>query len=99
MVALVTKISYDRALVCITQVRSLLCQWFLGWVEILFLFLEPIVGWEVETMHYRLKLIESVHSLLDFASHFVCLQIFQIGFLTERLISSVSKYSRYIFRG
>ena len=36
MVALVTKISYDRALVCITQVGSLLCQWFLGWVEIFF---------------------------------------------------------------
>ena len=36
MVALVTKISYDRALVCITQVGSLLCQWFLGWVDIFF---------------------------------------------------------------
>ena len=57
MVALVTKISYDRALVCITQVRSLLCQWFLGWVEILFLFLEPIVGWEVETMAHIHKVI------------------------------------------
>ena len=53
-----------------------------------------------ESMHYRLRLIESVHQrFLNFASHFICLQIFQIGFSTERLILSASKYSRYIFRG
>ena len=43
MVALVTKISYDRALVCITQVRSLFCQRFWGWAQTLSLFLEPSV--------------------------------------------------------
>ena len=48
----------------------------------------------------RLRLIESgYYSLLDFASHFICPQICQIGFSTGRLILSVSKYSRYIFRG
>ena len=44
MVALVTKISYDRALVCITQVRSLFCQRFWAWDQILSLFLEPTVS-------------------------------------------------------
>ena len=52
------------------------------------------------SLHYRWRLIDSGHQrFLDFASHFICLQIFQIGFSTERLILSVSKYSRYIFSG
>ena len=57
-------------------------------------------AWKSDTLHYRLRLIESVHyRFLEFASHFICLQIFQIGLSTECLILSVSKYSRYIFRG
>ena len=50
--------------------------------------------------HYRLRLIESVHQrFLEFASHFICLQIFQIDFSAEYLILSASKYSRYNFWG
>ena len=49
------------------------------------------------TLHYRLRLIESGNQrFLNFASHFICLQIFQIDFSAKRLILSASKYSRYI---
>ena len=58
------------------------------------------INWTFETVHYRLRFIESGHyRFLDFASHFICLQIFQIGFSTERLTLSASKHSRYIFSG
>ena len=38
-------------------------------------------GLHSNSLHYRLRLIESGHQrILNFASHFICLQIFQIGF-------------------
>ena len=61
----------------------------------------PTQGIAIETCHYIIgegSLIV-IERFLDFASHFICLQIFQIGFSTERLILSASKCSRYIFRG
>ena len=46
-------------------------------------------------LHYKsIKRDYHYYRLLNFASHFICL-----GFSTERLILSVSKYSRYTFRG
>ena len=39
-----------------------------------------------QPIHYRLRLIESGHyRFIDFASHFICLQIFQTGFQLSAL--------------
>ena len=53
-----------------------------------------------QSLQFGLRSIEGGYfRFLNFASHFICLQIFQIRLSTERLILSASKYSRYIFRG
>ena len=55
---------------------------------------------QTATMHYRLRSIEKgYYWFLNFASHFICFQIFQIDFSAENLILSASKYSRYNFWG
>ena len=64
-------------------------------------FTNPITISSIQaTMQYRLRLIESGHQrLLDFAFHFIYLQIFQLCISTERLILSASKYIPDTFFG
>ena len=53
-----------------------------------------VVGWPSASLHYRLRSIRGGQfRLVNFASHFIRVQIFQIDFL---LILSASKYFRYI---
>ena len=51
-------------------------------------------------MHYRLKAIKGVlFGVVNIASHFICIQLFQMEISALPLILFASKYSRYNFRG
>ena len=52
------------------------------------------------SVHYRLRAIRGgPFGVVNFAFHFISVQIFQMEILALPLILSVSKYSRYIFGG